>query len=290
MNVTVDAAVAEIERACATATQIAPFSTRDRDFDVRAGYDVLAKLHERRRSGGWRPVGRKIGFTNVTLWERYGVDRPMWSHVWDRTVRHAHDGAIELSLDGLCEPRIEPEVVFALKRALPPDEDDEALLDACEWIAPGFEIVHSVFPGWRFAPADCAAAFGLHGTLGVGPRVRIDAGNRGRLASVLPTFALTLFRGGEHVESGCGANVLGSPLRALAHLRDVLATQRQFPALAAGEIVTTGTLTDAWPVQAGETWRADYGSLGVASLTARLVHGAVRAGDMQYGESVVRGR
>ena len=29
MNVTVDAAVAEIERACATATQIAPFSSGD---------------------------------------------------------------------------------------------------------------------------------------------------------------------------------------------------------------------------------------------------------------------
>jgi len=40
-----------------------------------------------------------------------------------------------------------------------------------------------------------------------------------------------------------------------------------FPPLAAGEIVTTGTITDAWPVASGETWSADYGTLGLAGLT-----------------------
>jgi 2-oxo-3-hexenedioate decarboxylase len=44
---------------------------------------------------------------------------------------------------------------------------------------------------------------------------------------------------------------------ALAHLVQVLASQPAAPLLAAGEIVTTGTLTDAWPVTPGETWRSD---------------------------------
>jgi 2-oxo-3-hexenedioate decarboxylase len=74
---------------------------------------------------------------------------------------------------------------------------------------------------------------------------------------------LTLSSGVAQVETGRGSNVLGSPLRALMHLRDLLATQPQFPALAAGEIVTTGTLTDAWPCRPGETWHADYGELGL---------------------------
>jgi 2-keto-4-pentenoate hydratase len=32
-----------------------------------------------RRAGNWR--GRKIGFTNRTIWERYGVHEPMWGAV-----------------------------------------------------------------------------------------------------------------------------------------------------------------------------------------------------------------
>ena len=51
-------------------------------------------------------------------------------------------------------------------------------------------------------------------------------------------------------ESGIGANVLDSPALALGYLARVLAGQPQFP-LSPGEIVTTGTITDAWPVMNG---------------------------------------
>ena len=69
------------------------------------------------------------------------------------------------------------------------------------------------------------------------------------------------------IDTGVGANVLDSPALALAHLARVLAGQPQFPPLAAGEIVTTGTITDAWPVAPGETWTSDYGALGLPGIT-----------------------
>jgi 2-oxo-3-hexenedioate decarboxylase len=50
----------------------------------------------------------------------------------------------------------------------------------------------------------------------------------------------------------------------------VLERQPEAPPLAAGEIVTTGTVTDAWPVTRGETWSTDYGELGLQGLTLRL--------------------
>ena len=31
--------------------------------------------------------------------------------------------------------------------------------------------------------------------------------------------------------------------------------------------MTTGTLTDAWPVTPGETWTSDYGVLGLPGVT-----------------------
>ena len=253
-----------------SATQVPPISAADSAFDIAAGYRVLAELHARRVAQGWKPLGRKIGFTNTTIWERYGVDRPMWSHVWDRTVRFATDGEAEVSLAGLMEPRIEPEVVFGLASALPAGADALRVLEAVAWIAAGFEIVHSVFPGWRFAAADCTAALGLHGRLVVGPTTLVDDTNRATLAAAMPRFPVTLLRDDAVVEAGNGANVLGSPVNALARLRDLLATQPSSPPLAAGEIVTTGTLTRALPVAAGETWTTELRGIALPDLSIRF--------------------
>jgi 2-oxo-3-hexenedioate decarboxylase len=181
-------------------------------------------------------------------------------------VRDAPQGAATLSLRGLVQPRIEPEVVFGLAAPVPVTEDPRVALDAAAWIAPGFEIVQSHFPQWRFKAADCTAAFGLHGALVVGPRVRLDAALRDRLAPLLPRFALELRKGETVVDRGVGSNVLGGPAHALAYLARVVAEQPHAPPLAAGEVVTTGTISDAWPVASGETWHSDYGELPIAGL------------------------
>jgi 2-keto-4-pentenoate hydratase len=165
------------------------------------------------------------------------------------------------------QPRIEPEVVFKLKGPVPLDADAPGALACVEWLAPGFEIVQSHFPDWKFAAADCTAAFGLHGALVVGAPLAVTERNRAELAAGLPAFTLELRRAGALVDTGVGANVLDSPALALVHLARVLAGQPQFAALAAGEIVTTGTLTDAWPVAPGQTWTSDYGALGLPGIT-----------------------
>src|SRR6185437_986492 len=165
---------------------------------------------------------RKIGFTNRTIWPRYGVYQPMWAHVWTRTVHFARDGNASLPLQNFVQPRIEPEVVFKLKGPVPLTNDPDAILASVEWIAPGFEIVQSHFPDWKFSAADCTAACGLHGALVVGRPVPITDANRTRLAAALPGFAVTLSHGDKVIDRGVGSNVLGSPALALAHLARVL--------------------------------------------------------------------
>ena len=250
--------------------QIAPITDADPHFGVERAYETLAMLHARRIAQGWRPAGRKIGFTNRTIWPRYNVYRPMWSHVWDRTVADAPDGVATVDVSGLHEPRIEPEVVFGLSAPPPPQGGAREMLDVVAWIAAGFEIVHSVFPGWRFRAPDCTAQFGLHGKLVVGPRRTVGEDERDALFALLPVFEVTLRKDGAVEDTGVGANVLDSPAHALAHLRDVLASQPLSPPLRAGEIVTTGTITDAMPVAAGETWTSDYGALPVRRLTVTI--------------------
>jgi len=249
---------------------LAPISASVPDFDIEDGYRVLAEIQKRRCAQGWQPIGRKLGFTNTTIWARYGVSAPLWAHVWANTVHFAKNNEVSLSLAKLVQPRIEPEVVFKLKGAVPATEDPAGILRCIEWMAPAFEIVQCHFPDWKFAAADCTAAFGLHGALVVGTPVAVTEEDCTQLADILPRFALTLSRGDEIIERGTGANVLGSPALALAHLSQLIASQRESPPIGSGEIISTGTLTDAWPVSPGEVWSSDYGQLLLAGLRLRL--------------------
>jgi 2-oxo-3-hexenedioate decarboxylase len=220
-----------------------------------------------RREQGWRPAGRKIGFTNRTLWAPYGVTEPMWARVWDRTLVRAEGPGTKVDLGAFLEPRVEPEVVFGIGEELGPTDDPMDVLRCADWIAAGFELVWSPYPGWRFALPDCTAAFGLHGALVVGPPLAVTDDNRASLADALMGAEVTLSREGKVVDRGVGSNVLGGPAHALAHLTRVLDGQPRFDALGPGEVVTTGTITDAAPVAPGQTWTSDYGSLPIDGLT-----------------------
>jgi 2-oxo-3-hexenedioate decarboxylase len=252
-------------------TPLPSFSDTHPGFDVDAAYDVLREAERIRMSRGWRPLGRKIGFTNRTIWPRYGVYRPMWAHVWKETVTDAPDGVATISLGRAAAPRIEPEVVLGLRGPVRARRSAREVLDAVDWIAPGFEVVQSHFPGWTFTSADCTAAFGLHRALVVGPRTTLTDALRDAFDRSLPAFELTLRRGEVVVDRGVGANVLGGPALALAHLAGVLDDQPAMAPLIAGELVTTGTITDAWPIAPGETWSSDYGALGLPGLGLRLI-------------------
>jgi 2-oxo-3-hexenedioate decarboxylase len=245
---------------------IDPVTTTEPWFDTASAYEVLRHIAAERRARQWVSVGRKVGFTNTTIWERYGVSGPMWAEIWDRTVRFADGGSESVALASFVQPRIEPEIVFGLLGPPPLTDDADDLLSSVEWMAPGFEIVQCHFPDWKFTAADCTAAFGLHGALVVGRRNALTDRSRARIARTLPTFEATLSNGGSVIDRGIGANVLGSPALALGYLARIVEGEPRSTPLARGEIITTGTLTDAWPVRQGETWRSDYGSLGLDGL------------------------
>ena len=246
------------------AREVAPFSDRYPGLSVEAGYAAARALHAHRVARGWRAVGRKIGFTNRTLWERYGVHEPMWGTVYDRTLLPAQNGRALVSLAGLVQPRIEPEIAFRLKRA-PRSSDPAQLLDCIDWIAHSVEIVQCHHPRWQVTIADCCADNGLHGRLIVGTPLALMQVTE--VTAKLPAAEARLFQAEKLKDRGVGANVLGSPLLALGYLVDLLRKQPHAEPLQAGEIVTTGVLTDAHPVAAGETWRTEISGLPLAGLT-----------------------
>ncbi|HNB26089.1 MAG TPA: fumarylacetoacetate hydrolase family protein [Alphaproteobacteria bacterium] len=266
-----EALAREILGAADSRRQIAPFSARTAGaaLDMALAYRVTAALRRLRQARGERPIGRKIGFTNRTIWAEYGVYAPIWGDMYDTTLRPLEPGA-PVDLGPFLEPRLEPEIAFGIGRAPDPAMDEAALLDCIDWVAHGFEIVHSVFPGWRFAAADTVAGFGLHGAYRIGPRHQLTSATRPEWRARLARFEIALARDGVEIDRGSAANVLGGPLSALRHLVQLLAADPVNPPLATGEIVTTGTVTRAFPVAAGETWRSDVIGLPIAGLEIRF--------------------
>jgi 2-oxo-3-hexenedioate decarboxylase len=251
-----------------------PISERSPNFTTADAYLVAREMLAQRETAGWRRIGRKIGFTNKTIWDEYGVHEPIFGYMYDRTVSYADgqsgsDQAV-LMLDGLAQPRIEPEIFFGLRSSPARTDDAEALLRAIEWVGHGFEIVQCHFPDWQFKAPDTIADGGLHGHYVCGPRFLVEPGSEGALAQRLARFRIALLKNGERVAEGGGELVLGSPLTALAHFIKVLASLPDHPPLQAGELITTGTLTAAMPVTPGETWSTRISGLPLSALALRL--------------------
>jgi len=235
--------------------QIDCLTAGDPVFDNLAAYKVAKLVGAMREARGEKVVGRKIGFTNRTIWDEYGVHAPIWGNVYDSTFHRLEDMNEPFDLGRVVEPRIEPEIVFSLSRAPEAGMSEAELLGCIDWVAHGFEIVQSLYPGWRFKAPDTIAAFGLHGALVVGEPVAVEPGDHAMWREALATFGITLSRNGEPQDRGNAANVLGGgPLAALSHLVELLPFDPGALPLAAGEIISTGTLTRALPIAPGETW------------------------------------
>ena len=216
-------------------------------------YAIADATRRSRLARGERLLGYKIGFTNRSIWQRYGVHAPIWGPVWDRTVAQIDGTRHTVSLAGLVQPRLEPEIMFGFARAPAAGMDVADLVGCIEWVAHGFEIVHTHFDDWRFAAPDTVADFALHGRLMVGPRVPIAQFENPR--AELAALHVALLRNGQVVDEGDGRIVLDGPLDALRIWVDAMDAQVPRWSIEPGHIVSTGTLTDAWPLAPGERWQ-----------------------------------
>lgn len=265
------AAAIRLRDAYATRQSAPTPSSLDATFDLAAAYAVERELVRMRRESGHHTIGRKVGFANKAVWRALKLETLVWAHMYDDTVHYAVNGAATLSLARMCAPKIEPEIVFKLRAPLDDvGADPAAVLAAVEWIALGFEIIDAVYPDWKFQPADFVAAYGLHAALVVGEPRRIEVDAIATLVDQLPTFKLRLLKNGAVVEEGSGKNSLRSPALCVAELAAAISRRSDTEPLAAGELISSGTLTNSVPIAAGETWRAEVDGLGLPALTLHI--------------------
>lgn len=236
-----------------------PNARLDPAFDVPAAYQHQLAVRQLRIERGETPRGFKVGFTNRGIWPHYNVFAPIWGTVWNTTLTFC-EGSTDLPLKGTCQPRLEPETVFGLRATPARNASLQELWQAIDWVAPGFEVVQSHLPDWKFTIADTVADGALHAHLVVGRRIPVGelSSNAVELDQLLAEATVALARDGQVVERGTGANVLDSPLRALHHFLQTLRQCPGAPDLMQGDVVTTGTWTDAWPLAAGQRWTANF--------------------------------
>ena len=238
----------------------------DAGFSLADAYAVADEIRRLRMHRGETPCGYKIGFTNRGIWDRYGVHAPIWAPIWETTTEFLGDAeSASVSLAPFVQPRLEPEIMFGFATAPRAGMTERELAGCIEWVAHGCEIVHTHFAGWRFQAADTVADFALHGRLFVGRPLPIAS--FADPAAELAAVRIALTCDGREVEEGCADIVLGGPLTALRLWIDAMAAQPQQWPVRSGDVVSTGTVTDAAPMAAGQRWTTRLGDARLPGVT-----------------------
>jgi 2-keto-4-pentenoate hydratase len=221
---------AHLERRLLDAAEQAP-------LDLGTAYAVQRELTALRTARGARRIGAKLGYTSQAMREQMGIDEP--NHGPLLSSMRITDGRVPAAL---VQPRIEPEIALVLGPDLQPAAAHAAL-----------EVVDSVWRGYRFTLELNTADGSSAAAVAIGPPLPRDA---------LDEMSVRLLHNGDTVAEGTGAAAMGHPLQALDWLRRTLALEHH--ALRPGDVVITGGLTMAVPVEPGDVVEAVFGSHAVA--------------------------
>lgn len=238
---------------------IAPLSEGRPTLTVADAYAIQAINVESRKATGAEIVGHKIGLTSKPMQEMLGVDEPDYGHIYsDRTHRSGH----EIETAALIAPRIEPELAFVLREDLGGnDVTADDVLAATDYVLPSMEVIDSRIADWKIGLIDTIADNASCAGVVLG-ETRIDPAELD-----LTSISVDLLVGEEIVQTGTGDAVLGHPAAAVAWLANALGAFGV--TLEAGEVVMSGSITAAVPLEAGARVHADFGEAGDVEVTVR---------------------
>jgi 2-oxo-3-hexenedioate decarboxylase len=248
--------------------QINLISKNLKTLTIKDAYDIAQEIEILRAYRKEYTIGLKVCFTNKNIWKEYNASSPIVGAIYNTTFKMIDK---TFSIVGLSEPKIEPEIIFKLKKTPEADMSNEELIDCVSHVSHGFEIVHSIFKNWQFTPADTIAAFGLHGALLCGPFVEILKVEKSIWLEELSNFNITLSCNGKEVDKGHASNILEvGPLEALRHiLLDSRNLGRQV-ILNPGDLVSTGTLTGAFSIKDDEVWSTELHGIRLRGIEVKF--------------------
>jgi 2-oxopent-4-enoate hydratase len=219
-------------------------------------YAIQGAWLARKLAAGGQLAGRKVGLTSKAMQQQLGVGEPDFGFLLQAML--VPSGGTLRRRD-LLQPRVEPEIAFWLASDLRgPGVTADDVLRATRGVSAALEIVDSRIAEWRIKLADTIADNGSSARAVLGERVVPITGLD------LPAEAVQLFKNAEVVGRGTGADVLGHPAEAVAWLANRLADFDE--GLLAGQVVLPGAMCASVFAHAGETFRAEFPSIGSVSV------------------------
>ena len=201
-------------------------------------------------------VGWKVGATSTAAQRLLGTDVPATAPMF---ANHCFESPFEVAVFADQDASIESEFAFRFARDLPPRKTSygrDEVLNAVATVFPAIEIVGCRFEGgFNDLGAVRLVADMVANTEWVKGRERADW--RGM---DLKGHPVRLYRDGELVAEGVGANALGDPLTVLEWTASHLSALGD--GIKAGEVVSTGTCTGVTLIAPDETFVADFEELG----------------------------
>jgi len=208
---------------------------------------------------GWKHSGWKIGCTSQRAQIALKTDGPFPGPLYTERV-YASGAQIETLPNN--NRTTEPEIAFTLARDLPGRGQPWSVAEVLHAVAsvhPSIEIVNPRLPkGFSDVVEWYVADGGLSHALVLGPGVKpLQQGNYAKITNRVSINGKALY-------TGLAANALGGPELALTWLANDLVKKGLM--LRAGDVVSTGVITEVFETRLGDFVEAQYDLIGSVSV------------------------
>lgn len=226
------------------------------EFSIADGYRVQVALRGLYEESGHKVIGWKAGLTSKAKMRQMGVHEPSVGFLTDRM--NVPEGTV-VDTSELVHPRVECEVAFVLKDALPTEGCTvEDVLAATAYVVPAIEIIDSRYEAFKFDLPSVIADNSSSSRYVVG-------GNPTRLEKIdRTTLGLAMLKNGELLTTGASAAVMGDPAAAVALVAELAG--RLGCRLEKGMTILSGGITAAFGVAPGDHVSARFQDLGVVDV------------------------
>jgi 2-keto-4-pentenoate hydratase len=240
-------------------TPLPPLAIELRPQTLAEGYDIQDQVHRLlgEKLGGI--VGYKIGCTSDIMQSYLGIAHPCAGGTYANNVLAS--GA-SCPMSDFVRVGIECEIAVRLARDVEPSADPyvaDSIADAVECYFPAIEIVDDRYVEWQTlgAPTLIADDF-FASSIVLGKPV---AASQMPDLRTMPGIALV---NGKEVGRGTGADLMGSPLNALAWLANHMSAQGR--SLRAGQTVMTGSIVQTVWMSVNDHVEVEFSGLGRAEV------------------------
>lgn len=216
-------------------------------------YTVQRMVIDRRIASGECVAGYKVGCTSRAIRKQFGLTEPICGHVM---LPHVHYGDTKLNWHDYHRPAVEPEFVLKIGRDVTDEVGpEESLLDAIEFVSPGVEVHNYDWWLGEPTPQELVCSNGIHASVVVGEE-KVNP-----KSFDFDMEGVGIFKNGELLDSGIGAEIMGGPMISLRWLVNHLVRRGQ--CLKAGQIVIPGSAVSLVPVDLGDVLTAKFTHVGV---------------------------